>query len=241
MFSKETPSDNPGYYDDLARKETDKGNHKKAIVYLKKALGIRGSVSSEDDIMLIRNHHDLGVAYRLKGDMPQAATELEKTVQLCNRYHPEEAGLISESLLHLAYVNMEMKKNDAAEDCLIRCLKLRKTAKERNPRELAEVYEAYSTLCAIAGNQHKRWEYADLRVVEAKKVVPTDEPLIIAALFQRAKAEYNHGLFEECEITLLECQVRLYSAPDKRMEKDVSDSLRVIDKKIRNKDKKGFF
>ena len=243
MFSKEAPSEDPAYYDSLADEQRKKGNHKKEAANLKKALDIRTSTLSEDDLDLIRNHHDLGVAIRLNGDTKQAAEELDTTVQLCNRYHHGETDLIADSLLNLAYVNIDLKKNDVAEDCLDRCLKVRKSEKERNNRELARIYEAYAELCRVVGNPQKRWDYANMRVEEAKKVQPVDEPLIVNALFQRAKAEYNHGRFNECEVTLLECQARLYSfpVPDKKMESTISDSLKVIERKLKKKDKKGFF
>ena len=243
MFSKAAPSEDPEYYDNLASEQRKKGNRKKEAANLKKALEIRSSKLSEDDMGLIKNHHDLGIAYRLSGDASHAAEELELAVQLCNRYHPGETDLIADSLLNLAYVNIDLKKNDAAEDCLDRCLKVRKSEKERNNRELSKVYEAYAELCRVVGNPQKRWDYANMRVEEAKKVQPVDEPLIVNALFHRAKAEYNHGLFEQCEVTLLECQARLYSfpVPDKKMESTIDDSLRVIERKLKNKDKKGFF
>ena len=229
MFSKDAPSKDPEYYDDLAAEQRKKGNRKKEAANLKKALEIRTSTLSEDDIELIKNHHDLGIAYRLSGDASHAAEELDLAVQLCNRHHPGETDMIADSLLNLAYVNIDLKKNDAAEDCLDRCLKLRKSEKERNNREIARVYEAYAELCRVVGHPHRRWD--------------VDEPLIVNALFQRAKAEYNHGLFEECEVTLLECQARLYSfpVPDKKMESTINDSLRVIERKLKKKDKKGLF
>lgn len=243
MFSKEAPADDPAYYDDLAAKERAKGNHKKAVVNYRKALEIREASLSEDDMDLICSHYNLGVACKLSGESSQAVEELEKAVQSCNRHHPGETGLISDALSTQAYAYIGMKKYDSAEDCLGRCLKLRKAAKERNPREISAVYEAYTVLCAVSGNKGKRWDYANLRVEEAKKVQPVDEPLIVDALFHRAKAEYNNGLFEQCEITLLEAQARMYSfpAPDKKMEKTISDSLRVINRELRKKNKKGLF
>jgi tetratricopeptide (TPR) repeat protein len=243
MFSKEAPSEDPAYYDDLAKKAFEKGDYNKATSNYKKALALREKTLPTGDVAIIRNYYDVGDASRLRRDPKGSAEYFEMALILCNKHHPEEAKLLSDILLKLGYSHLYFKQIDVAEGCLERCLELRKGLEPRDPRAIAEAYEGLAIHADLSGNVEKRLEYCDLRIEEVRTIDPPDLNLEYDALFDRAKAQYKLQQYAACKETLEECKALLdrFPVPNKNLQRTIDDSMRAINRKLNKAGKKGLF